>query len=46
MTRSLAVEFGRYGITVNAVGPGMIETPMTAAVSPEIKQRWIAAPPS
>jgi NAD(P)-dependent dehydrogenase (short-subunit alcohol dehydrogenase family) len=42
MTRSLAVEFGRYGITVNAVGPGMIETPMTAGVSPEIKQRWIA----
>ena len=42
MTRSLAVEFGRYGVTVNAVGPGMIDTPMTAAVSEEIKQRWIA----
>ena len=42
MTRSLAVEFGRYGITVNAVGPGMINTPMTAGVSEEIKQRWIA----
>ena len=42
MTRSLAVEFGRYGVTVNAVGPGMINTPMTADVSEEIKQRWIA----
>ncbi len=41
MTRSLAVEFGRYGVTVNAVGPGMINTPMTAEVSAEIKQRWI-----
>ncbi len=45
MTRSLAVEFGRYGVTVNAVGPGMIDTPMTADVSEEIKQRWIARTP-
>ena len=45
MTRSLAVEFGRYGVTVNAVGPGMIDTPMTAEVSAEIKQRWIARTP-
>ena len=41
MTRSLAMEFGKYGVTVNAVGPGMIDTPMTAAVAPEFKQRWI-----
>lgn len=45
MTRSLAVEFGRYGVTVNAVGPGMIDTPMTAEVSAEIKQRWIVRTP-
>ena len=42
MTRSLAMEFGRYGVTVNAVGPGLINTPMTAGVSEEVKQRWIA----
>lgn len=41
MTRSLAMEFGKYGVTVNAVGPGMIETPMTDNVSQEIKARWI-----
>lgn len=41
MTRSLAMEFGKYGVTVNAVGSGMIVTPMTENVSDEIKQRWI-----
>ena len=32
-TKSLAIELGRYGITANAVAPGFIETPMTAAVA-------------
>ena len=27
MTRALAVEFGRHGITVNMVSPGLVETP-------------------
>jgi len=29
LTRSLALELGRHGITVNAVGPSLIETDMT-----------------
>jgi 2-deoxy-D-gluconate 3-dehydrogenase len=29
LTRCLALEWGPYGITVNAVGPGLTETPMT-----------------
>lgn len=28
MTRSMAVELGRQGITVNSVSPGFIDTPM------------------
>lgn len=33
MTRSLALEVARRGITVNAVSPGFVETEMTAALS-------------
>jgi len=36
MTRTLAVEVARRGITVNAVTPGLIETAMTADVDPEL----------
>ena len=32
MTRSLAQEAARFGIRVNAVSPGMVETDMTAAI--------------
>lgn len=35
-TRALAREVGRYGITVNAVAPGFIETHMTASMPDEV----------
>ena len=37
LTRALAVEFGRAGITVNAICPGPINTGMTARIPDEAK---------
>jgi 3-oxoacyl-[acyl-carrier protein] reductase len=45
MTRSIAREVASRGITVNAVAPGYIETPMTAVLSEELRQSMIASIP-
>ncbi len=37
-TKSLSKEVGRLGVTVNAVAPGFIESKLTEAVPPEVKQ--------
>ena len=34
-TMALAQEGARYGVTVNTVSPGYVQTPMTAAIKPE-----------
>lgn len=39
VTRSLALEAARFGIRVNAVSPGFVETDMTAALTPEWRER-------
>lgn len=45
MTQGFARELGKRHITVNAIAPGATETPMTAAVPAEVKDRISAATP-
>jgi 3-oxoacyl-[acyl-carrier protein] reductase len=40
LTRSLAVELGRHGVTVNCICPGPIDTGMTAAIPEDAKATY------
>ncbi len=40
LTRSLAVELGRHGVTVNCICPGPIDTAMTEAIPEEAKATY------
>ena len=35
-TKTLAIELGRFGVTVNAIAPGFIVTDMTAATAERV----------
>lgn len=45
LTKSAARELGRYGITVNAVAPGFINTPMTRKLSKELMNKIVSQIP-
>ena len=41
MTRVLAKELAKRAITVNAVAPGVVETPMMADIRPEMRAEYV-----
>ncbi|MGI5817872.1 MAG: 3-oxoacyl-[acyl-carrier-protein] reductase [Armatimonadota bacterium] len=45
MTKSLAREVARRGVTVNAVAPGFIDSEMTAAIPPDVAEQIVASIP-
>jgi NAD(P)-dependent dehydrogenase (short-subunit alcohol dehydrogenase family) len=44
-TRSLAIEVAKYGITVNCLAPGLIDTPLLRAEPPAVMERLLQAQP-
>lgn len=46
LTRVLALELGKYNVCVNAIAPGLIDTPLTQGLKKEILQNLIEAQPT
>jgi 3-oxoacyl-[acyl-carrier protein] reductase len=40
LTKTLAIELGPFGITVNAIAPGFIDSPMTRAIEQRSGRSW------
>lgn len=46
LTRVLALEYGKYNILVNAIAPGLIDTPLTQGLRDDVLQSLIQAQPT
>ncbi len=42
LTKSLAKSLGRQNVTVNAVAPAFVHSPMTAFLTPELEKKWLS----
>jgi 3-oxoacyl-[acyl-carrier protein] reductase len=45
LTKTLALEYAKYGVTVNCIAPGAVMTPMLAGVSDPIREKITAQIP-
>lgn len=46
LTRVLALELGKYNVLVNAIAPGLIDTPLTHNLEPSVLTKLIQAQPT